>query len=105
AAIWLSYKCAFSYTRRDTWRCEETGMGQKNTMERNLVSFKDVQIAYLMEGIGGVEKLMESGQVSKPTIRRALKKFHETGAVPAEFERWVAERVGPIGRGRSAPSI
>lgn len=80
-------------------------MGQKQAVDRNLVSFKDVQIAYLMEGIGGVEKLMESGQVSKPTIRRALKKFHETGAVPAEFERWVAERVGPIGRGRSAPSI
>ena len=80
-------------------------MSEKKSTDRNLVSFKDVQIAYLMEGIEGVEKLMESGQVSKPTIRRALKKFHETGTVPAEFERWVAERVGPIGRGRSAPTI
>lgn len=76
-----------------------------NSADRNLVSFKDVQIAYLMEGTDGVEKLMDAGQVSKPTIRRALKKFHETGNTPVDFERWVAERVGPIGRGRSAPSI
>lgn len=80
-------------------------MTQKKALDRNLVSFKDVQIAYLMEGVDGVEKLMHAGQVSKPTIRRALRKFHETGTAPAEFERWVAERVGPIGRGRSAPSI
>jgi hypothetical protein len=79
-------------------------MAEKSMDDRNLVSFKDVQIAYLMAGVDGVEKLMEQGQVSKPTIRRALRKFHETGNAPVDFERWVAERVGPIGRGRSAPS-
>jgi hypothetical protein len=80
-------------------------MPTENINERNLVSFKDVQIAYLMEGVTGVQHLMEQGKVSKPTIRRALRKFHEQGNTPAEFERWVAEKVGPIGRGRSAPSV
>lgn len=80
-------------------------MPHNKDAERNLVSFKDVQIAFLMEGTGGVEKLVTEGKVSKPTIRRALRKFHEQGNTPVEFERWVAENVGPIGRGRSAPSV
>jgi hypothetical protein len=80
-------------------------MSENLSGDRNLVSFKDVQIAYLMEGVDGVENLMKSGKVSKPTIRRALRKFHESGNTPVEFERWVAEKVGPIGRGRSAPTI
>lgn len=79
-------------------------MPRKKVTSRNLVSFKDVQIAYLTEGIAGVEKLVERGEVSRPTIRRALKKLQEAGRSPAELERWVAERVGPIGRGRSAPA-
>ena len=78
---------------------------QNNEHERNLVSFKDVQIAFLMEGVNGVQKLVSDGKVSKPTIRRALRKFHEQGNTPVDFERWVAENVGPIGRGRSAPSV
>ena len=79
-------------------------MSDKKNVTRNLVSFKDVQIAYLTEGIAGVESLVNRGEVSKPTIRRALKKLQEAGRSPAELERWVAERVGPIGRGRSAPT-
>src|SRR5690606_37940039 len=50
--------------------------GKKNGV-RNLVSFKDVQIAHLTEGLAGVEELVSRGEVSKPTIRRALKKLQE----------------------------
>lgn len=73
-------------------------------MSRTLVSFKDVQLAYLMNGISAVQELVDSNKASKSTVRRALKKMQETGRDVSSLERWVAEHVGPIGRGRTAPS-
>lgn len=72
-------------------------------MSRTLVSFKDVQLAYLMNGISAVQELVDSKTASKATVRRALKKLQETGRDVSSLERWVAEHVGPIGRGRAAP--
>ena len=71
--------------------------------KRTLVSYKDVQLAYLLDGIGAVERLWRDGSVSKPTIRRAVKKLQESHEDVTELERWVAENIGPIGRGRAAP--
>ena len=73
-------------------------------MSRTLVSFKDVQLVYLMNGISAVQELVDSNKASKSTVRRALKKLQETGRDVTSLERWVAEHVGPIGRGRSAPN-
>lgn len=71
--------------------------------KRTLVSYKDVQLAYLLEGVEAVERQWKRGNVSKSTIRRAVKKLQESNEDVAELERWVAEHIGPIGRGRSAP--
>ncbi len=72
---------------------------------RRLVSFKDVQLAYLTEGLVAVEDMVAEGKVSKDTLRRALRRFHEQGHAADEFERFVAENAGPIGRGRTPPSV
>ncbi len=73
------------------------------TKSRTLASFKDVQLAYLMEGIGAVEAMVEARRASPSTIRRALRKLQEAGSDVAALERWVATNIGPIGRSRSAP--
>lgn len=78
-------------------------MSTENTASRTLVSFKDVQLAYLMDGISAVQGLVDSKKASKSTVRRALKKLQESGRDVSSLERWVAEHVGPIGRGRAAP--
>jgi len=70
---------------------------------RVLVSYKDIQLAFLLEGIKAVERLWATGNVSKATLRRALKKLHDAGENVADLERWVADSIGPVGRGRAAP--
>jgi len=71
--------------------------------KRALVSYKDIQIAYLVDGVAGVKALWEADSASKSTIRRAVKQLQETKEDTSELERWVAENIGAIGRGRSAP--
>jgi hypothetical protein len=71
--------------------------------KRTLVSYKDVQLAYLLEGVDAVARQWRTGNVSKSTVRRAVKKLQEANEEVAKLERWVVENVGPIGRGRSAP--
>lgn len=71
--------------------------------KRTLVSYKDVQLAYLLEGVDAVDRLWRAGNVSKATVRRAVKKLQEANEEVAALERWVVEQVGPIGRGRTAP--
>jgi hypothetical protein len=71
--------------------------------KRTLVSYKDVQLAYLLDGVQAVDKQWRSGNVSKSTVRRAVKRLQEANEEVAALERWVVENVGPIGRGRSAP--
>ena len=71
--------------------------------KRTLVSYKDVQLEYLLHGVPAVEKLWKAGNVSKSTVRRAVKKLQESNEDVGKLERWVAENIGPIGRGRSAP--
>lgn len=78
-------------------------MATKKKEKRTLVSYKDIQIAYLMEGLDGVQQVWTDGNASKATIRRAVKLLQETSSNTAELERWVADNIGAIGRGRTAP--
>jgi hypothetical protein len=71
----------------------------------NHVSFKDVQIQFLMDGVNGVEGLYERGLASKATVRRALRELKSSGRDTSHLERWVVERFGSTGRGRAAPII
>lgn len=75
------------------------------TKRRTLASFKDVQLAYLMEGVPAVAALVRDDRASPTTVRRALKMLQESGSDVAALERWVATNIGPIGRSRSAPGV
>src|SRR5690606_19122514 len=77
--------------------------GTMKRKQRALASFKDVQLAYLMEGISAVEAMVKAKRASPSTIRRALKKLQEAGSDVVALERWVAVHIGPIGRSRNAP--
>lgn len=68
------------------------------------MSFKDVQIAYLMDGVPAVERLFESDQVSRSTLRKALQELQKSGREARDLEQWVIAHIGAPGRGRSAPS-
>jgi hypothetical protein len=66
-------------------------------------SFKDVQLAYLTQGIEGVEGLWDAGKVKKATIRRAFKKLAENEYEAGDFAKWIVEKFGALSRGRTAP--
>lgn len=68
-------------------------------------SFKDVQIAYLVNGVAGVEELYNSGKVKRVTIRRALKMLSQGGKNVSDFSNWVVANFGALARGRSTPSV
>ena len=46
---------------------------KKSTTKRSIVSFKDLQIAYLLDGIAGAEKLVADKKNAAPILKRALK--------------------------------
>ena len=79
---------------------------KREKREKRNVSFKDVQIAYLMGGVGEIERLVKDGRVSKPSIRRALTELAASGRNVEPLERWVDEQFGAAGsgRGRTAAS-
>ena len=75
------------------------------TKRRQSVSFKDVQIAYLMDGISAVDSLLAEGRASRTTVRRALTTLKSAGREVKELEDWVIRHIGAPGRGRSAPIV
>ena len=75
-------------------------MGQ--TPERKL-SFKDVQIAFLLNGLNDIERLFKSGRISAAMIRRALENFDAPQKDMVPLADWVKENLGSGKRGRSAP--
>lgn len=70
---------------------------------RSTLSFKDVQIAYLMDGVSSVEKLYEDGKASTATIRRALTHLKTGDREVASLEKWIQDNLGIGVRGRAAP--
>jgi hypothetical protein len=73
--------------------------------KRTVVSFKDVQIAYLLDGISGVEKLVANRKSAGTVIRRALRELKQQGRGVDALEAHVSERYGSGGRGRSMPGV
>ncbi len=78
-------------------------MGNEPKRKRSTLSFKDVQIAYLMSGITSVEKLHKDGKASTATIRRALTHLRTGGREVATLEKWIQDNLGIGVRGRAAP--
>jgi hypothetical protein len=78
-------------------------MAARIRKKRSTVSFKDVQIAYLLNGICSIEELHSHGKASTTTIRRALVHLRSGGREVSQFESWVNDNLIIGIRGRAAP--
>ena len=78
-------------------------MARERRRKRTTLSFKDVQIAYLLNGLPQIEKLHKDGKASSATIRRALSHLRSGGREVTTLERWIQDNLGIGVRGRAAP--
>lgn len=78
-------------------------MSVKKQIRRSLISFKDIQIAYLLEDIAGVEKLISGRKNPGPLLRRALKELVKAGKKTENLEKFILANHGTGTRGRSIP--
>jgi len=78
---------------------------KKSAPKRQVVSFKDLQIAYLLGGIAGVEKLVAGRKNAGPMLRRALKELKGQGRGTETLEAYINTKHGAAGRGRSMPTV
>ena len=78
-------------------------MTKKIARKRKLVSFKDIQIAYLIGGIEGVEKLVDGKKNAGTLLRRAVKELKGAGKPTEALDHYIADRHGPGTRGRAVP--
>ena len=78
---------------------------KKASSKRSIVSFKDLQIAYLLDGIGGVEKLVAGRKNAGSILKRALKEMGDQGRNVETLQAYVNERYGSSGRGRAMPNV
>ncbi len=69
------------------------------------LSYKDLQIAYLSDGVNAVEKLLKDGKVSRGAVRKALDALRQQGAAAATLDDFVKTHIGQGRRGRSAPLV
>jgi hypothetical protein len=77
---------------------------KKNTAKRGVVSVKDVQIAFLLDGISGVDKLLANRKSGGNLVRRALKDLQAQGKNVGVLESYVSEKYPMQGRGRAMPN-
>ena len=77
---------------------------EKTQNKRTLVSFKDIQIAYLIEGMDGVERLLKGRKNIASLLRRAVKELKAAGKKTDTLDAYIAENHGPGTRGRSVPT-
>jgi hypothetical protein len=78
---------------------------KKSSNKRSIVSFKDLQIAYLLDGIGGVEKLVAGRKNAGAILKRVLKEMSDQGRNVETLQAYVSERYGTSGRGRAMPNV
>jgi hypothetical protein len=78
-------------------------MSTKKQLKRSLISFKDIQIAYLLDDISGVEKLINNRKNPAPLLRRALKELVKSGKKTESLEKYILSHHGTGSRGRSIP--
>ncbi len=76
---------------------------KKPETSRKVISFKDIQIAYLLDGIEGVDRLVKGRKSPAAVLKRALRELKSQGSDTSELEGYVAEKFGSTGRGRSVP--
>ena len=69
------------------------------------LSYKDIQIAYLSDGVAAVERLLKDGKASRAAVRKALDALRQQGAAAATLDDFVKTHIGQGRRGRSAPLV
>lgn len=69
------------------------------------LSYKDIQIAFLSDGVSAVEKLLKDGRASRGAVRKALDALRQQGAAAATLDDFVKTHIGQGRRGRSAPLV
>ncbi|MDP2339432.1 MAG: hypothetical protein Q8O67_00630 [Deltaproteobacteria bacterium] len=69
------------------------------------LSYKDIQIAYLSDGVAAVERLLKDGKASRGAVRKALDALRQQGAAAATLDDFVKTHIGQGRRGRSAPLV
>ena len=75
----------------------------KTRKRRSTLSFKDVEILYLLEGLPPIARLHKENRVSPATIRRAVVALRSIGKTDSMLESWVNENLRVGTRGRAAP--
>ncbi|MEM7494561.1 MAG: hypothetical protein AAF471_00135 [Myxococcota bacterium] len=78
---------------------------KSSSKKRSLVSFKDCQIAYLLEGVTGLKRLVQGRKNAGPILRRTLKELREAGRKTDALEKFIAETYPAGTRGRSSPMV
>ena len=76
---------------------------KKSSGKQSLVSYKDVQIAFLVDGIQGVEKILQGRKSARTLVRHALSDLKRQGRAVDALESYVAERHATKARGRAMP--
>ena len=69
------------------------------------LSYKDIQISYLSDGVAAVERLLKDGKASRGAVRKALDALRQQGAAAATLDDFVKTHIGQGRRGRSAPLV
>lgn len=74
------------------------------TTKREMVTYKDVIILFLSEGLSAVEKQVEAGKLKPATVRRAAEDLKTTAPSHAESLLAFVDKVKPPRQGRGRPS-
>lgn len=56
---------------------------KKKLTQDEVIKFKDVQITYLCDGVGAIERLLSQRRIGKKSIRHAMENFKAKG-IPAQ---------------------
>jgi len=69
------------------------------------VSYKDVMIAYLADGVDAVDRLLTQTPTASAAIRKALKALRDQGVAAATLEALIKARISDGKRGRQSPIV
>lgn len=84
---------------------QRTAKKKKAGASRRALSYKDVQIAYLTDGVSAIERLLTEGRASRTAVRRALDALEQQGSQATALADFVKTHIGQGRRGRSAPLV
>ena len=73
--------------------------------KRSLVSFKDIQITYLLEGISGIKNLIQDQININSILRKGLKELRKAGIKAGDLYSFMEKNNTPGLRGRTIPQL